>query len=80
MAKRSSSQLPVPVGEARQAITLPIDPVTGVGLVAAIALAGLIGGILWAGLAVAVSAVVVNLMARQAESHAAGRQHQEAMA
>jgi hypothetical protein len=80
MAKRSSSQLPVPASESRQGITLPIDPVTGIGLVAAIAIAGLIGGVLWAALGVAVSAVVVNLLARQAESRAAGRQHQDVMA
>lgn len=79
MAKRSSSNLPVPVSP-QGGWTLPVDPVTGVGLLAAIAFAGVIGGPLWLGLSGAVSLVVVNLLVRQQQVAADSQQAQDHLA
>lgn len=79
MAKRSSSNLPVPVSS-EGGWTLPVDPVTGVGLLAAIAFAGIIGGPLWLGLSGAVAVVVVNQIVRRQEHVADSQQAQDHLA
>jgi hypothetical protein len=79
MAKRSSSNLPVPVSSAG-GWELPVDPVTGLGLLAAVGFAGFIGGPMWLGLGVAIAAVVVNLLVRQQHHMAYSQQAQENLA
>lgn len=76
MSRRSTSLVTTRSG----AISLPIDTVTAVGLVAAIAFAGMIGGVLWAGLAVVIAAVVVNLLVRHEREMAMAHYQQETMA
>jgi hypothetical protein len=79
VSRRSSNNLPVPA-EASQAVGLPIDPVTGLGLLGAVAFAALIGGPLWAGLALMMAIVAVNQLIRQRRDQDAGQLHQDALA
>lgn len=68
------------VSASRGALIWPIDGVTTGGLVAAVAFAGLIGGALWAGLAVVVAGIVVNLLWRHAREQAQAHHQQETLA
>ena len=76
MSKRSQGLVPA----SSTGMHLPIDTVTALGLVGAIAFAGAIGGLLWAGMAFAVAAVVVNLLSRHQRDVAHSFQQQDAMA
>lgn len=80
MAKRSTSNLPAVQEERTASFSIPVDPVTGLGLVAVVAFAALIGGPLWAGMAVVVAAIVVNLLVRQQRTLAIAEQRQDVMA